>query len=81
MSVVPHEELEKVYIKLIEQCNERLSKLYSELSDEEKNVISFRKFASYHTIDYDVEYPEDVRELPKVTVVLRLKTVEELMGE
>lgn len=63
--------------KALSKVEDKIRELYDkELSDEDKKLISIEEFASYYTIDYEI-----TDENPKVILVLRHKTAEEILEE
>lgn len=76
-------EIKKLYYNILEKCNNKIQELYdSELTIEDKKLISIEDFASMYTIDFQFDdnlfiYTNDI---PKLKIILRLKTVEELLN-
>lgn len=76
--------LNKLLLDALKQANDKIQELYdTELSDEDKKLISVEEFASHYTIDFNVEDKLFTRtgEFPKMEIVLRLKTPEEILAE
>ena len=76
-------EVKKLYSNILEKCNNKIQELYdSELTIEDKKLISIEDFASMYTIDFQFDDNTFIyiNDIPKLKVILRLKTVEELLN-
>jgi len=75
--------VKKLYNNILKVLNNKIQELYdSELSDEDKKLISIEDFASMYTIDFEFDNDNSfiyLNEVPKLEVILRLKTPEELL--
>ena len=75
--------VKKLYNNILKVLNNKIQELYdSELSDKDKKLISIEDFASMYTIDFEFDNDNSfiyLNEVPKLEVILRLKTVEELL--
>ena len=75
--------VKKLYNDILKELNNKIQELYdTELSDEDKKLISIEDFASMYTIDFEFDNNNSfiyLNEVPKLKVILRLKTVEELL--
>lgn len=76
-------EVKKLYNNILRELNNKIQELYdTELLDEHKKLISIEDFASMYTIDFEFDNSNSFihsNEIPKLKVILRLKTVEELL--
>ena len=77
--------VKKLYNNILKVLNNKIQELYdSELSDEDKKLISIEDFASMYTIDFEFDNDNSfiyLNEVPKLEVILRLKTPEELLQQ
>ena len=77
--------VKKLYNNILKVLNNEIQELYdSELSDEDKKLISIEDFASMYTIDFEFDNDNSfiyLNEVPKLEVILRLKTPEELLQQ
>lgn len=76
-------EVKKLYYNILEEFNSKIQELYdSELTFEDKKLISIEDFASMYIIDFQLDDNIFIHtnEIPKLKVILRLKTVEELLN-
>ena len=76
-------EVKKLYYNILEEFNSKIQELYdSELTIEDKKLISIEDFASMYIIDFQLDDTIFIHtnEIPKLKVILRLKTVEELLN-
>lgn len=75
--------VKKLYNNILKVLNNKIQELYdSELSDEDKKLISIEDFASMYTVDFEFDNDNSfiyLNEVPKLEVILRLKTPEELL--
>lgn len=75
--------VKKLYNNILKVLNNKIQELYdTELSDEDKKLISIEDFASMYTIDFEFDNDNSfiyLNEVPKLEVILRLKTPEELL--
>lgn len=76
--------IKKLYNNILKELNNKIQELYdTELSDEDKKLISIEDFASMYTVDFEFDKNDFIylNEVPKLEVILRLKTVEELLQQ
>lgn len=77
--------VKKLYNNILKVLNNKIQELYdTELSDEDKKLISIEDFASMYTIDFEFDNDNSfiyLNEVPKLEVILRLKTPEELLQQ
>lgn len=76
-------EIKKLYYNILEEFNSKIQELYdSELTIEDKKLISIEDFASMYIIDFQLDDNIFIHtnDIPKLKVILRLKTVEELLN-
>ena len=76
-------KVKKLYYNILEEFNSKIQELYdSELTTEDKKLISIEDFASMYIIDFQLDDTIFIHtnEIPKLKVILRLKTVEELLN-
>lgn len=77
--------VKKLYNNILKVLNNKIQELYdTELTDEDKKLISIEDFASMYTIDFEFDNDNSfiyLNEVPKLEVILRLKTPEELLQQ
>ena len=82
--MTPHEIINTTYLNCLKQAEDKIRELYdTELTENDKELISLEEYAGFYALDFELnDYDESIimtGETPKVNMILRKKTPEEII--